>query len=279
MTEKQKKQVAVQHAVMAVMSKNRSVWQGISELKNKADQLDGNLQKIGEYETILMKDPGPLKEKKLNSRKALAEKVFPVASVLGVFAYDSGDRKLGKLVTVKFSELEKLKPELLVKYCVKIRKIAAALLDQKKEVVKEGKKSPGMVISDYGLTAGHVEKLQAAIEGCISDEADYEAIRQSRKKSKVKQGRTIRNNNLLLKKRLDKMMHLFRDSQKTFYNAYIKARIPATAPEVKPVAAKAKQPAAAKKPATTSRKAPAKKSAPAPEPTTPSKDAPDSSPE
>ncbi|MCK4746133.1 MAG: hypothetical protein KAT15_03820, partial [Bacteroidales bacterium] len=82
---------------------------------------------------------------------------------------------------------------------------------------------------DYGLTPRHLESLQFALDNSIRDEADFNETKLKKKKSKAKFEQRIRENNLLLKKKLDRMMHLFRDSQKTFYGAYIKSRIAAEA--------------------------------------------------
>ena len=226
MAEKQNSQVAVQKAVNEVMIKNQAKWKTITELKNRYEQFTRNLTRIDEYDVILLTPLAPLKEKKVNSMKVLVEKVFPISSVLGVFAYDIGDRKLGKLVGVKSSEVDKMSVELLLKYCKRILKISELLFEQ---IGDEGKKAPKHLIADYGLTSEHLETFKSAMDNCSIDTAEYATARLARKKSKVKLDRCIRENNQLLKKKLDRMIHLFRDTQKTFYSGYIKARIPVEA--------------------------------------------------
>ncbi|MCK5136934.1 MAG: hypothetical protein KAR19_14200 [Bacteroidales bacterium] len=224
MTEKQQNQLAVQKAVMDVMEKNITKWQSIAELKSKYDLFVWNIKKIDGYKVILQTDLASLKEKKTNTRKELTEQAFPVTSVLGVFMYDMGDKKLGKFINMKYSELEKMNPDVLERYCIKVLKISRALMDQN---VEAEKKAPKHVIGDYGLTAKHLDTLQIALDQYIREEAVFSETRLSKKKSKSKLNRRIRENNVLLKKKIDRMMHLFRDSQKTFYKAYIKSRIPA----------------------------------------------------
>jgi len=241
MTEKQQKQLFIQKAVMEVMEKNLSKWQSVKELKKKYDLFVRNIKKIDDYDTILRTDFAPLKEKRAISKKELVGKVFPVTSVLGVFAYDNGDKKMGKLANVKFSELEKMKHNSLVKYSKKILKISGPLIEQNPEA---GKKTPKHVIADYGLASKHLDGLQTSLDNCIRNEAGFTEIRLMKNKSKAKLEQRIRDNNVLLKKKLDRMMHLFRDSQKTFYSEYIKSRIPA---EPKPVSPADSQ-AAAEKP-------------------------------
>ena len=224
MTEKQQKQLFIQKAVMEVMEENLSKWQSVKELKKKYDLFVRNIKKIDDYDTILRTDFAPLKEKKAISKKELVGKVFPVTSVLGVFACDNGDKKMGKLANVKFSELEKMKHNALVKYSTRVLKISGPLIEQNPEA---GEKTTKHVIADYGLTSKHLDDLKTAKDNSIRDEAAYAEIRLRKKKSKAKLERRIRDNNTLLKKKLDRMMHLFSDSQKSFYSAYIKSRIPA----------------------------------------------------
>ena len=149
MTKKQKAEVAVQKAVKEVMDKNQAKWQAVAELKNRVEQFNSNLSRIDKYVAILQTDLAPLKKKKENSSKVLVEQVFPVTSVMRVFALDIGDKKLCKLAGVKFTDLEKMGNESLLKYCIRILKISETLLKQTRE---EGKKVPKQLIADYVLS-------------------------------------------------------------------------------------------------------------------------------
>ncbi len=242
MKEKQKKQVAVQNAVMAVVEKNRTKWQTVGEFKNKINSFVWNLQKIEDYKAVLQIDLAPLKERRSRSKLELIDQVFPITSVLGVYAHDMGDSKLEKVVNKKFSALEKLKYDLLASYCIKVLKTSEKLLDQSKDQVK---KSPKHIITDYGLTVKHLDSLQAVLDDYIRANKEFSETRLSKRKSKIKLKRHIRENKILLKKSIDRMMHMFRDTQRPFYNAYIKARIPVDVDET-----------AYKKPSTTPKKPP-----------------------
>jgi hypothetical protein len=247
MTGKQRNRLAVQKAVAEVLDKHQAKWQGVAELRSRYEQLTGNLIKIGEYENRLKKKLAPLKEKMLNSRRVLVEQLFPISSVLSVYAYDTGDKKLRRLAAVKFSDLEKASDELMMKYCGKILKITDSLLAQKKGGEK---KTPKQTIADYGLTSGHLDKIRDALDKWKRDLSAYSTTRKEKKRSKAKLDRRIRENSILLKSKIDKMIHLFRESQKTFYDAYIKARIPSDKgpdTKAKSVSPKKKETAAEKK--------------------------------
>jgi hypothetical protein len=230
MTGKQKKRIALQKGIEAIMDQNQSHWQNVTELRKTMEQFKHNLARSEQHASILRTDLVPLKHKMYNAKKVLVERVFLVVSVLRVFASDMGDRKLRKLTGMKFSEFEKMGIESLAKYSKRILKITRPLLEQKKE---EGKNKPRHLVTDYGLGSQHLENLKGAIDGCEAKAADYASTRNKIKKSGVKLDRCIRENDQLLKKKIDRMIHLYRDNQESFYYAYVRARIPVKEAPVK----------------------------------------------
>jgi hypothetical protein len=208
MTGKQKKRIALHKGIEAIMDQNQRHWHNVIELRKTVEQFKHNIARSEEHATILRTDLVPFKLKMLNAKKVLVERVFLVASVLRVFASDTGDRKLRKLTGIKFSEFQKLKRE-------------------------EGKNKPRHLVADYGLGYQHLENLKKAIDGCEASAADFTSTRNKMKKSRVKLERCIRENDQLLKKKIDRMMHLYRDNQEAYYYAYIRARIPVKEAPVK----------------------------------------------
>ena len=222
MTEKQNRQYEMQKTIVGVMEKHITKWQSVKELKKKYDRFIRSIKKIEDYDLILKSDLSPLKRKRSNAKQALIDQVFPVTSVLSVYASDLSDKELANLVNVKYGGLEKKKNEGLIKYCFEILKIARQLMEKKDEQVK---KTKAHKIADYGLTARHLDALQGCLDQFIRDVHSYKETTTLRKKSRKKLERRIKDNERLMTKKLDKMMHLHRDNQKIFYDAYIKARI------------------------------------------------------
>lgn len=243
----------MQKAVMNVMEQYATKWQPIPEMQHKYDLFVHTLKKIDDHMAILGKDPEPLKVKRDQSRTGLVERLFPVTSVMAVLASDLGDKKIGVLTGARYNDLEKMDQDVLVKYCTKILKVSGRMLAQQPV---DGKKSPGHMISGYGLTTGHLEGLQAALDKFTRDAKDYSDLRLQQKKSKLKLDSSIRANNRLLKSKLDRMIHLFRETQPAFYKAYIKARLPVakTAIKTTPVAKTATTPDQEDKPDTAASK-------------------------
>jgi hypothetical protein len=224
MNEKQRKQVSVHKAVREVMEKHVSIWQSVPALKLQYDLFILNLKKIHGYHMILQGDLSPMKAENARLKQQLVEAIFPVISVMTVYASDAGDKGLMKLVNRKYGELEKLNSDPLLTYGLKVLEAGKRLLNVD---VKAIKKPPKWHIVDYGLSLQYLQNLQSVLDDYKSALAEYASARLKKKKSKVKLEQRIRENNFILKKRIDKMMHLFRDRQETFYNAYIKSRVTA----------------------------------------------------
>jgi len=222
MTEKQKEKVAVQQAVRGVMEQHVSKWHSVAALKSQYDQFILNLKKIEGHMLVLKQDLAPLKEKRNRLKEQLVETLFPVISVLDVYATEAGDRKIAKFLKGKLEETQGLKPDALISFAGRVIEKSNKLMESD---VKAGKKSTVLHFNDYGLTSQHLMKLKNAVEAYQSALSEHRDARLSGKKSLVKLGQKIRENEAILAKKMDKMMHLFRENQKAFYNAYIKSRL------------------------------------------------------
>ncbi len=206
---------------MNVMEKHLVSWQEVTELQRKYDLFVKNLQKIENAVRVLDKEVSPLKEKRADSRKKLVEQLFPVTGVMGVYAYDTGDKKLRKLADRKFSEMEEMKSGALDLYSGRVLKKAGQLMAMKKE---DSKKSPGRLITEYGLTQDHLERLRSAREASARESASVKQLKSDREQNSRILGKAIRENDQLLKRRIDRMIHLFRDTAPVFYTEYQEAR-------------------------------------------------------
>ena len=226
--------IVVQKTVRDVMEKNISKWQHLPALKSQYDRYVLNLKKIENYCLVLEEDLTPLKEKRKLAKDQLIERIFPISSALTVYASDIGDRRLGNLLKGKLRDIKKLSSAELIKYSKKVHESTRKMMELGE---KQGKKEAFHPVSDYGLTEPVMSKLQTAVENLEQAINEYFDATLNRKKSQVKLVKRIRENDLLLKKKMDKLIHLFRDNQKAFYNAYLKARLyvpPAEAEADKP---------------------------------------------
>jgi hypothetical protein len=218
MSKKIEKQVAIQRSVMAVMEQHLPAWQQVAELKKSYDLFVKNLKKINDSSGLLKLDLAPLKKKRLKSRESLILHIRPVIAVLGVYANDTGDKKLAGLVRVKSGELGKMGKQGLKKYCQKLIKTTTTLLEPAR---KEEKQPPSATLSGYGLTPGHLMHIQKALETYLKDDLQYSDSRARKEKAKSVLAKRIEANNSLLKAKMNKLVSLFRNSDKAFYGSYL----------------------------------------------------------
>jgi hypothetical protein len=222
MKEQLNEKLTVQQAVRDVMEKNISKWQHVPALKSQYDRFVLNLKKIEDHQLVIAHDLAPLKEKRKLAKDQLIERVFPVSSALCVYASDVGDRKLKNQVKGKLREMQKLSSADLIKYGKSVLETIRSMMEKSN---KSRKKEAIHPVEDYGLSEPVLLKLQTALDTLEAAINEYCEASLNRKKSRVKLVKRLRENELLLKKKMDHMIHLFRDNQKAFYNAYLKSRL------------------------------------------------------
>ena len=222
MIEKQKEKVAIQQAVRGVMEQHISKWHSVAALKSQYDKFILNLKKIEGHIMVLQQDLAPLKDKRNRLKEQLLDRLFPVISVLDVYASETGNSKLAKFLKGKLKESRDLKPDALIRFAGRVTEKSEQLLET--EVIAN-KKQSALHFKDYGLTSQHLAKLKSAMEAYQSALSEHRDAKLSGKRSLVKLSQKIRENEAILANKIDKMMHLFRENQKAFYNAYIKSRL------------------------------------------------------
>jgi hypothetical protein len=221
MNKNQTKQIEIQKSVMDVMEKNLSKWQSIEEMRKNYDLFIRNIKKIDDYLAEVKADPASLKKKMLRSKKELIRHLSPVIGVLEVYAGDSGNKKLVRLAASGIDDLKRLKAGALTGYCRQVLKAINSLTEKQ---AAEAPGGPDRMISDYGLTLNHLEKLKEASDQHAADIKDYRNSRDEIRKSRSGLERRIRENSKIVKRRMDPIMLLFRDSHRDFHDAYFSSR-------------------------------------------------------
>ncbi len=224
MKAKQQKQLTVQQEVLRVMEQHVAHWQSVAAMKAQYDRFVRNMKKIGDHLKVLETDLASVKAVIPERKSRLVAQLFPVTSALGVYAAEEGDRRLLKRMKVTLPDLERMKADDLVRFSSRVIRTGNDLLAA---AAGSAKKAPRFHISDYGLTEQHLGKLKLELGGYVDALSTYREARLQRKKSKVKLTNRINENELILRRKIDRMMHLFRDIHPTFYTAYIRSRVPA----------------------------------------------------
>lgn len=267
MKEKMQKKLEAQRAVKEVMEHHLSAWQSVSALASLYDRFVKNLKKIEDYLVVAQQDLGSMKSEIPGLKKQLADRLYAVSNALGVYAAEEGDRKLIKLTDKKLKELKNLNPDRLLKHGYKTLNAGKKLSEMDLKVMK---KPPKHHISGYGLTEKHFQLLEQVLEAFEQALNGYRGTKLEVKRSKAKMAKKIQENDQLLRRKIDRMILLFREINPQFYHAFVQARksalttrennraadkVPegdaaaAKKPAVEKTPAVAKKPVAAKKPA------------------------------
>ena len=221
MKEKLLRQLEAQRSVMGVMENNLQVWQSVKEIRKNYDTFVRNIKKIGDCLAVTGTDLEPLKEKMRLSRESTIGHLLPIAGVMEVFAGDTGDRKLAKIAKATIKSPEKMKTSSLRKYCLEVLKRASGLLESPAAGTK-GKDDHHL--SGYGLTVKHIQRLQESSDFFCHIVDNYEEALEKRDKYETRLERYIQDNKMILTRKLDRTILLFRDSHKEFHDSYFRAR-------------------------------------------------------
>lgn len=231
MKTKQKNKLRMYLAVADVLEKNISKWTGINEIRNTIDEITANNKKIIELINEEEKDIDPVISDKSTSRQNLINKVVPVCNILQVYAYDTSNKGLAKKINFSRNKLTKLKDSVLINRSRKIwkgaKQIYGASLDSTDELLAKNKKPKSELknIKAYGLNGQMIDDLDEAnklyvdIILTVKDAVTYRNNCTKKITTKVKQ------NDRLLRNKLDKLLTLFEISDSSFYKAYKEARV------------------------------------------------------
>lgn len=248
MKESFEKKINAQKSVIDAMESNISTWQNIPQLKSSYDSFVKNYKDITDCQNELDKSTDGLYIAGETSRSDLISIVFPVASVLSIYAADSGNKKLLSLSNLKYAVLESKTNKALLKTSGLIVSQSEKLIAKASDT--SGKKKKAKVsILEYGLTTAHIEKVKQASDLHAKNLKAIRQFKDNRASCKTKASVKLEENEKLLKAKLDKFIHLFKNANPAFYSAYHAARrgevIKATPQKAGP-----KTPAARKAPAT-----------------------------
>ncbi len=217
------RKIAMQQKVKNCMEENLETWSSVLEMEKVYDQFVKNLKKIDDLFPDTQVDLNPMAENVSSSKEKLISILLPVNKVLSVYARDNGCSKLEKRAKATSAQLIKMKAGELEKHAFAIWKAIDEIMSTGEGKRKETKKVIKPV-SNYGLSSKMIDSLfQTATEYSNLRQTLKEA-KKTNKKAEKEIDNLIKENNKLLKERLDKFMFLFEDSVPGFFNCYTFAR-------------------------------------------------------
>lgn len=212
------RKLAMQQKVMSCMEDNLKVWGHILEMQKDYDLFVKNMKKIHDLQPAVHNDPEPIAVNIKNSRDKLVAQLLPVIKVLSVYAHDKGLKKLEKRTKIDRKALNKLKSAQLEKEAFAVWKA----ISKHQGSDEKGKKNAEA--ENYGLSQKMIDSLYETIVQYKNLRENYKEEKQARKKAIERTDDLIKANNRLLKKRIDKFVYLFEQSQPDFFKCYMMAR-------------------------------------------------------
>lgn len=223
--KKQKSQawIEVFQELNVLMERNLDKWSSIEEIRKTYDEFISNLKKLKDLQPELEKDLAPVEQELSEKRMLLVQKVFPVGSILEVYAVDHRIRKKSNALLISRKQLESYSSKDLLDHATRIHKLTNKYMHRtEKENDSAEQVSPTPDINRYGLTRSMMDELSSASHQFQSARKLRNDVISYRKKTRRKSDELIRANRKLLKNRLNKLMTVFSGMHPAFYQEYSK---------------------------------------------------------
>lgn len=214
--------IGVFDQVNGFMERHLDKWNTIEEIRLTYDEFINNLKKIKDLQPELEQDLAPLKKELREKRERLSEKLFPVVNLFEVYAQDHPIGKKLRKILLNRKDLETSGDQQLYKLAHSLHKLAVKSLNRA-EGMDKSKENKDKDITRYGLTQAMVDELYRAkyeFESVLFLRKDVVSYR---KKTQRKWKELIKENRILLKKRLNKLMSIFSGTHPSFYRDYCRA--------------------------------------------------------
>ncbi len=214
--------IGVFDEVNGFMERHLDKWNTIEEIRQTYDEFINNLKKIKDLQPELEQDLAPLKKELREKRERLSEKLFPVVNLFEVYAQDHPIGKKLRKIQLNQKDLESSGDQQLYQLAHSLHKLAVISLNRA-EGMDKSKENKDKDITRYGLTQAMVDELYRAkyeFESILFLRTDVVSYR---KKTQRKWKELIKENRILLKKRLNKLMSIFSGTHPSFYRDYCRA--------------------------------------------------------
>ena len=206
--------------VNEILEKNLSKWDGIAALREIYDEFMKNFVKIKKLSEKQIKRPATLINTKNELLNQLIKKVIPVANVLEVYGIRK-NKKRSKSVKISKNKLLKSKDPVILKKCGQILRNGRKLFNKaESDAERKMDVTSGKNILDYGLTEGMINDLEDSYKRFKTESEQVGSKLNQEKKIAAKIKNLVKNNNKLLKNKLDKLMILFESRDPEFHELY-----------------------------------------------------------
>lgn len=218
MTKDQEDKLNMYETVDGVLQGNDTVWTGNSEFSDAVDDLEDDIEKIGDLAQQQMEDITGITEDKHEARIALEEQIIAVASIIVFWASRGGGRGIVNKVNFGRSELSKARDNEITGMAEQVHEVAA---------------DNAAVLVPFGLTPAMITALADAITEYNKHISKPREALTETSAATEQLPPVFRDTDKILEEQLDKGMELFKVSEPDFYTQYFNARIIVNSPTQK----------------------------------------------
>lgn len=209
MKQNQENKLSMYLVVQQVCAENNSVWNGVAACVTAIAELETKVNAIVSARQIQENDTKGISEDKINRREKMITKSMFVKGAVQAFATDTSNNELYKNVDYSVTEIKKV-PDT-------IARDRALLIYNKANAIAAS-------LSGYGITAAVLTGLQNSINDFTGIMASPRTAKSTSKAATLEISELFNEADVIVKKKLDKLMLQFKESNEAFYNIYLNAR-------------------------------------------------------
>lgn len=209
MKKTQENKLSMYLAVQKVCADNSSVWNGIVACTNAVTELQNKINEITAKRQIQEDNTKGITEDKTELRNKMVEKAMFVKGAIQAYATNTNNHALYESVNYSASE---------------IKRIADTIARDRALLIYNKGNSNLTSLSDYGVNAGVLSGLQSSINDFAGIMASPRTAKSISKAATLEISELINEADVIVKKKLDKLMLQFKESNEAFYNTYLNAR-------------------------------------------------------
>lgn len=236
MKAKLERKISVFEKLYDTLEKNLDKWGDIEQFKSSYDDFVRNLKKLEELIPVSKKDHEGIISDLKRTRAELTSKLIPVSNLMDLYAQDKNKKSLKKKIEKTRRKLDKLSDSGLSKKVGELTDYAEKTIEKENE--KENKNNK---LESYGLSLKHIKELKAENDKFIKLKEKLKTERKASWEAYKEIPRLIKENDRIVRNRINKFMSIFRNNDPDFYGAYrlsLKDEKPGKATEKKEAAVK-----------------------------------------
>lgn len=196
-------------AVQKVCDENSGIWSSITACATAVAELQSKVSEIVTVRQVQESSPTGITLDKAAKREAMVNAALFVKGAVQAYATDTNNNELYESVQYNFTELSKKADTLC-------RDRALLIYNKANGVIAS--------LATYGVSPAMLTNLQTAITDFASIMATPRTARSSIKAATTALTALFAEADLIVKRKIDKLMVQFKATNESFYNTYLNAR-------------------------------------------------------